>query len=54
MPPNDVPPVSAFLHLYDEALPHVYGYLVRRCGSAATAEDLEHGHVHSEGDHHHH
>jgi RNA polymerase sigma-70 factor (ECF subfamily) len=40
MPPNDVPPVSAFLHLYDEALPHVYGYLVRRCGSATTAEDL--------------
>ncbi|MBI4935657.1 MAG: RNA polymerase sigma factor [Actinobacteria bacterium] len=40
MPPNDVPPVSAFLHLYDEALPHVYGYLVRRCDSAATAEDL--------------
>jgi RNA polymerase sigma-70 factor, ECF subfamily len=40
MPPNDELPVSALLHLYDEALPHVYGYLVRRCGSAATAEDL--------------
>ena len=40
MPTNDEPPVSALLHLYDEALPHVYGYLVRRCDSAATAEDL--------------
>jgi RNA polymerase sigma-70 factor (ECF subfamily) len=28
------------LELYDEALPHVYGYLVRRCESVATAEDL--------------
>jgi RNA polymerase sigma-70 factor (ECF subfamily) len=28
------------MELYDEALPHVYGYLVRRCDSAATAEDL--------------
>ena len=32
--------MSAFLQLYDDALPHVYGYLVRRCDSAATAEDL--------------
>lgn len=40
MPPNDEPPVSALLQLYDEALPHVYGYLVRRCDTAATAEDL--------------
>ena len=40
MPPNDDSPVSAFLQLYDDALPHVYGYLVRRCESAATAEDL--------------
>ena len=32
--------MSALLQLYDEALPHVYGYLVRRCHSAATAEDL--------------
>ena len=40
MPPNDEHPVSALLQLYDEALPHVYGYLVRRCDSAATAEDL--------------
>jgi len=40
MSPNDEPSVSTLLHLYDEALPHVYGYLVRRCDSAATAEDL--------------
>lgn len=25
---------------YDDALPHVYGYLLRRCGDVATAEDL--------------
>ncbi len=30
----------ALLQLYDEALPHVYGYLARRCDSAAIAEDL--------------
>ena len=29
-----------FLTLYDRALPEVYGYLSRRCDSAATAEDL--------------
>jgi RNA polymerase sigma-70 factor (ECF subfamily) len=29
-----------FLDLYDRALPAVYGYLARRCDSAATAEDL--------------
>lgn len=40
MPPNDSSPVSALLELYDDALPTVYGYLVRRCDSAATAEDL--------------
>jgi RNA polymerase sigma-70 factor (ECF subfamily) len=28
------------LALYDEALPVVYGYFVRRCGERATAEDL--------------
>ncbi len=33
-------PTSGFLDFYDEALPHVYGYLVRRCGSSAEAEDL--------------
>jgi RNA polymerase sigma-70 factor (ECF subfamily) len=26
--------------LYDRALPQVYGYFVRRCGSASVAEDL--------------
>jgi RNA polymerase sigma-70 factor (ECF subfamily) len=31
---------AALLELYDQALPHVYGYLVRRCGDATTAEDL--------------
>jgi len=30
----------ALLGLYDEALPVVYGYFVRRCGDRATAEDL--------------
>ncbi len=30
----------ALLELYDEALPVVYGYFVRRCGDRATAEDL--------------
>jgi RNA polymerase sigma-70 factor (ECF subfamily) len=29
-----------FMALYDRALPAVYGYLVRRCESVATAEDL--------------
>jgi RNA polymerase sigma-70 factor (ECF subfamily) len=29
-----------FLAFYDDALPHVYGYLARRCGPAAVAEDL--------------
>ncbi|HEY0937024.1 MAG TPA: RNA polymerase sigma factor [Trebonia sp.] len=28
------------LALYDRALPDVYGYLLIRCGSTATAEDL--------------
>ena len=30
----------ALLALYDEALPQVYGYLVRRCDGATVAEDL--------------
>ncbi len=30
----------ALLELYDEALPAVYGYFVRRCGDRGTAEDL--------------
>ncbi|MCB9379169.1 MAG: sigma-70 family RNA polymerase sigma factor [Acidimicrobiaceae bacterium] len=38
--PDDERTVSALLQLYDEALPHVYGYLVRRCDDPATAEDL--------------
>ena len=43
MTPNGqeaVAPGDAFLELYDRALPEVYGYLVRRCGSDAVAEDL--------------
>jgi RNA polymerase sigma-70 factor (ECF subfamily) len=31
---------KALLVLYDEALPRVYGYLLRRCGRAGLAEDL--------------
>jgi RNA polymerase sigma-70 factor, ECF subfamily len=30
----------ALLELYDEALPDVYGYFVRRCPDRTTAEDL--------------
>ncbi|OBJ60745.1 RNA polymerase sigma factor [Mycobacterium sp. 1423905.2] len=30
----------ALLALYDDALPVVYGYFVRRCADRATAEDL--------------
>lgn len=30
----------ALLRLYDEALPVVYGYFIRRCGDRGTAEDL--------------
>jgi RNA polymerase sigma-70 factor (ECF subfamily) len=30
----------ALLALYDQALPEVYGYLLRRCGDEGTAEDL--------------
>jgi RNA polymerase sigma-70 factor, ECF subfamily len=30
----------ALLALYDEALPVVYGYFVRRCGDRGAAEDL--------------
>jgi RNA polymerase sigma-70 factor, ECF subfamily len=33
-------PGTRLIELYDDALPHVYGYLVVRCGSAALAEDL--------------
>jgi RNA polymerase sigma-70 factor, ECF subfamily len=31
---------QALLDLYDDALPSVYGYFVRRCADRATAEDL--------------
>lgn len=31
---------DALLALYDRALPEVYGYLLPRCGSATTAEDV--------------
>ena len=33
-------PGTALLAAYDDALPHVYGYLLSRCGRAALAEDL--------------
>jgi RNA polymerase sigma-70 factor (ECF subfamily) len=36
--PTDAP--RALLTLYDEALPTVYGYFVRRCGDRGAAEDL--------------
>lgn len=31
---------EALLAAYDDALPHVYGYLLSRCGQATLAEDL--------------
>ena len=31
---------QAFRAFYDEALPHVYSFLFRRCGGVPTAEDL--------------
>ncbi len=33
-------PGATLVALYDEALPHVYGYLLARCGRTALAEDL--------------
>jgi RNA polymerase sigma-70 factor (ECF subfamily) len=33
-------PGFGLLELYDEALPHVYGYLLSRCRDRALAEDL--------------
>ena len=33
-------PALGLLELYDDALPHVYGYLLARCGNAGLAEDL--------------
>ncbi|AFM15740.1 RNA polymerase sigma factor, sigma-70 family [Mycolicibacterium chubuense NBB4] len=38
--PVGEPGPRAVLALYDEALPQVYGYFVRRCGDRGTAEDL--------------
>jgi RNA polymerase sigma-70 factor (ECF subfamily) len=38
---GDGGPGEALLALYDEALPHVYGYLLSRCGGrVAVAQDL--------------
>jgi RNA polymerase sigma-70 factor, ECF subfamily len=33
-------PAFALLELYDDALPHVYGYLLARCRDTGLAEDL--------------
>lgn len=33
-------PALGLLELYDDALPHVYGYLLARCGDIGLAEDL--------------
>lgn len=33
-------PAFGLLELYDDALPHVYGYLLSRCRNRALAEDL--------------
>ncbi len=33
-------PALGLLELYDDALPHVYGYLLARCGDTGVAEDL--------------
>jgi RNA polymerase sigma-70 factor, ECF subfamily len=33
-------PAFGLLELYDDALPHVYGYLLARCGDVSLAEEL--------------
>ncbi len=33
-------PAFGLLKLYDDALPHVYGYLLARCGDVGLAEEL--------------
>ena len=33
-------PAFRLLQLYDETLPHVYGYLIARCGDRTLVEDL--------------
>lgn len=38
--PDGTDAPRALLTLYDDALPVVYGYFVRRCGDRGTAEDL--------------
>uniref|UniRef100_UPI0035CC0791 RNA polymerase sigma factor n=1 Tax=uncultured Mycobacterium sp. TaxID=171292 RepID=UPI0035CC0791 len=38
--PDRIDAPGALLTLYDQALPLVYGYFVRRCGDRGTAEDL--------------
>lgn len=38
--PDPQPAPQALLEFYDEALPVVYGYFVRRCADRTTAEDL--------------
>src|SRR5689334_4749565 len=38
--PSGTDAAHALLALYDDALPVVYGYFVRRCGARGTAEDL--------------
>jgi len=39
-PPLRPDPALGLLELYDDALPHVYGYLLARCGDIGLAEDL--------------
>jgi RNA polymerase sigma-70 factor (ECF subfamily) len=34
------PDRAAFIDFYGRALPHVYGYLIHRCGAQTLAEDL--------------
>ncbi|MGI8614209.1 MAG: RNA polymerase sigma factor [Nocardioidaceae bacterium] len=38
--PASAADLDAFVALYDEALPHVYGYLLSRCTNRTLAEDL--------------
>ena len=39
-PPEAGDPGTELLAVYDRALPHVYGYLLSRCGAVGLAEDL--------------
>jgi RNA polymerase sigma-70 factor, ECF subfamily len=38
--PTPEPASTRLLSLYGDALPHVYGYLLSRCGTTTLAEDL--------------